>query len=78
MLILTGIGTIIYIIITIITIYIIIIISATTIGLLIKTNFDIPKYTNTSILPFTIIGIQMNAMSFVLFWTLAYAIVNIY
>jgi hypothetical protein len=41
-------------------------------------GFDIHLYTNTSSLLFSFNGIKNNFMSFLLFWTLTYALVFIY
>lgn len=44
----------------------------------IKMEFNVLKYTNLSNLQFFLTGIQTNLMSFILFWTLFYALVYIY
>ena len=50
----------------------------TSLGFLFKLKFDIKKYTNVNFVSFTLSGISANAMSFVLFWTLSYALVYLY
>ncbi len=50
----------------------------TSMGFLLKLKFDIKKYTNANFFEFTFSGISANAMSFVLFWTLSYALVYLY
>lgn len=44
----------------------------------IKMGLQLKKYTNATLLSFLMGGIQNNSMSFVLFWTLSYALVYIY
>ena len=43
-----------------------------------KMGFNVLKYTNLSNVQFFLTGIQSNLMSFILFWTLFYALVYIY
>ena len=43
-----------------------------------KMNFDTKKYLNTSIFQFLMDGISQSVMSFILFWTLSFAVVYIY
>ena len=47
-------------------------------ALLIKMKFQQMKYSDMSLLSIFTIGFQNHALSFVLFWTLAYALVHIY
>lgn len=49
-----------------------------TLALSVKMGFDVLTYTNTSPLSFMLSGAQANSMSFLLFWTLTYALVHIY
>jgi hypothetical protein len=48
------------------------------IALLIRSNLALGKYTESSLLGLASNGLSNYAMSFVLFWTLAYALVHIY
>lgn len=50
----------------------------TTIAFLLKMKFDVKKYTNSSFFQFVSHGVSSTAMSFVLFWTLSFALVYIY
>ena len=43
-----------------------------------STRFQVPTYTNSSFISLWIQGISNHALSFILFWTLAYALVYIY
>jgi hypothetical protein len=45
---------------------------------LLKMNGDIKMYTNMSFASFTASDLQKNGLSFILFWTLTYALVYIY
>lgn len=47
-------------------------------SLLVKMNFQQRKYTDLSVLQVFTMGMSNHSMSFVLFWTLAYALVHIY
>jgi ER membrane protein complex subunit 6 len=49
-----------------------------TFSLSLKLRFKIYEYTNSSVLNVWIQGLSNHALSFVLFWTLAYALVYIY
>jgi hypothetical protein len=49
-----------------------------TLALSVKMGFDVLTYTNNSPLSFMLSGAQANSMSFLLFWTLSYALVHIY
>jgi hypothetical protein len=49
-----------------------------TFALLVKMQFDVKKYTVMPVHSLLIHGMSTHAMSFVLFWTLAYALVHIY
>jgi hypothetical protein len=46
--------------------------------LMIRMGFSLSKYTDASLLGLASNGLTNYAMSFVLFWTLAYALVHIY
>jgi hypothetical protein len=48
------------------------------IALLVRSKFSLGKYTESSLLGLASNGLSNYAMSFVLFWTLAYALVHIY
>jgi hypothetical protein len=48
------------------------------IALLVRSKFALGKYTEASLLGLASNGLSNYAMSFVLFWTLAYALVHIY
>ena len=50
----------------------------TDLTVLAKMKFHVKEYTNTSLLQFLIEGLSFTSMSFVLFWTLSFAIVYIY
>jgi hypothetical protein len=50
----------------------------TTLALVTKMRFDSKVFTTFTFLNFFIQGISNNAMSFVLFWTLSFALVYIY
>lgn len=56
-----------------ITIYILI-----TIVLGLKIKFDFKQYMNCTMMNFLTSDLQKNALSFILFWTLTYALVYIY
>ena len=43
-----------------------------------KMLFEVKLYTNSSVLGFVLGDIQKNGFSFVLFWTLTYALIYIY
>jgi len=43
-----------------------------------KMNFDCKLYTNSSFFGFFLADLSKNALSFVLFWTVSYALVYIY
>jgi len=47
-------------------------------SLALKMNFNVKKYTNSSIVMFGLADLQKNGLSFVLFWTLSYALIYIY
>jgi hypothetical protein len=50
----------------------------TSIALIVKMRFDVTTYTNLTIFNFLVQGLTSSAMSFLLFWTLAFALVYIY
>ena len=50
----------------------------TSVALLLKTKFQTSKYTDASLIGLATNGLTNYAMSFVLFWTFAYALVHIY
>ena len=41
-------------------------------------NFNLAKYVNLNSTGFMMFGMQGHAMSYILFWTLTYALVHIY
>lgn len=43
-----------------------------------KMNFNLKEYTNSTLFNFAVDGITSTVMSFVLFWTLSFAVVYIY
>ena len=43
-----------------------------------KMKFDVKMYTNSSFIVFAAGDLQKNGLSFILFWTLTYALVYIY
>ena len=45
---------------------------------IIAMGFQLQIYCNMNVLQFTLFGMKNHAMSFVLFWILAYALVHIY
>ncbi|KAJ1438295.1 hypothetical protein B484DRAFT_444736 [Ochromonadaceae sp. CCMP2298] len=47
-------------------------------AILLKMGFNLPKYTNNNLIGLSTGGITNFVMSYVLFWTLAYALVHIY
>ena len=47
-------------------------------SLLIWMKFDHSNYLNISVVDLTLMGVNNQVMSFVLFWTLSYALVHIY
>mmetsp|Transcript_16205 Transcript_16205/g.27392 ORF Transcript_16205/g.27392 Transcript_16205/m.27392 type:complete len:111 (-) Transcript_16205:1031-1363(-) len=47
-------------------------------ALILKCNFNLSKYTNSGMFGLSMNGITNFAMSFILFWTLTYALVHIY
>lgn len=51
---------------------------AVALGIPTKMNFDTMLYANTSLVNLWIQGISSHVLSFVLFWTLSYALVYIY
>ena len=48
------------------------------VALLIKMKFKVSKYTDATLFGLTSNGLSNYSMSFVLFWTLTYALVHIY
>lgn len=44
----------------------------------VKTKFNVKGYTNISLFDLVKLGISSHLMSFILFWTLTYALVHIY
>mmetsp|Transcript_27755 Transcript_27755/g.55492 ORF Transcript_27755/g.55492 Transcript_27755/m.55492 type:complete len:110 (+) Transcript_27755:83-412(+) len=48
------------------------------VALLLRMNFSLSKYTDADLVGLASNGLRNYAMSFVLFWTLAYALVHIY
>lgn len=52
--------------------------AVSTIALLAKMKFKLKEYTNLSLFQFVSGGVSSTAMSFVLFWTLSFALVYIY
>ena len=44
----------------------------------VKMNFDCKLYTNSSFIGFFLSDLSKNALSFILFWTVSYALVYIY
>lgn len=51
---------------------------ATTVAIGVKMNFNFKAYTNSSFVMFAISDVSKHAMSFLLFWTLCYALVYVY
>eukprot|EP00968_Pinguiococcus_pyrenoidosus_P019158 scaffold2036_cov256-Pinguiococcus_pyrenoidosus.AAC.13 len=51
---------------------------ATTLGILLVMGFDSAKFTNLSLSRFLLDGVTTNAGSFLLFWTLFYALIYLY
>ena len=49
-----------------------------TIALGLRIKFDFKTYTNMTLMEFALLDISKHVMSFVLFWTLSYALVYIY
>eukprot|EP01038_Epipyxis_sp_PR26KG_P006459 gene6459-8885_t len=49
-----------------------------TLSILIKIKFQVLEYLNLNALGLLAVGVSNHAMSFVLFWTLSYALVHIY
>lgn len=47
-------------------------------GLLLKMGFQLSAYSTQGVFSFALNGVKSHAMSFVLFWTLSYALVHIY
>jgi ER membrane protein complex subunit 6 len=47
-------------------------------GVALKIGFDFKNYTNLTLLGFTMQGMSKHALSFILFWTLSYAMIYIY
>jgi hypothetical protein len=47
-------------------------------AILLKMGFNLPRYTNNTLFGLSTGGITNFVMSYVLFWTLAYALVHIY
>lgn len=50
----------------------------TDIGLIGKMKFNLKEYTNAPVYQFLLEGLSSTAMSFILFWTLSFAVVYIY
>lgn len=50
----------------------------TDLAIITKMKFNLKEYTNASFIQFFLDGFSSTAMSFILFWTLAFAVVYIY
>lgn len=47
-------------------------------GVAVKANFDFKQYMNCTLASFLVGDLQKNGLSFILFWTMTYALIYIY
>mmetsp|Transcript_6069 Transcript_6069/g.9166 ORF Transcript_6069/g.9166 Transcript_6069/m.9166 type:complete len:111 (+) Transcript_6069:44-376(+) len=56
----------------------VIVYAAVAFALSLKMGFDFKQYMNCSVISFLVSDLQKNGLSFILFWTMTYALVYIY